>query len=164
MGLALSRSYNPQFTDADFYKCDTSTPIAIDVVIAALPDQLIQEGTFGKDRSGIRPDGTLEHDPVDGAEECLIVRLKVDDTLEPTWQIVRPGEDDGRAISATQRQRLGFFRVGEYIDLHLRWARASALAGMTENRSDATSVILDAQRKARQAVFDAPPHRASADC
>lgn len=157
IGLALSRSYSSQFTDADFYECDIATPIVIEVAVAELPDQLVQESTFGKDRCGIGPGGNLEHDPIEGTEECLLVRLTVDDTLEPAWSIVRPGDEDGRPISASQRQRLGFFRVGEYVDRHLRWARASALTGMTENRSDAASVVLDAQRMARQAVFKAAP-------
>jgi putative ATP-dependent endonuclease of OLD family len=157
IGMALSRSYSTQFTDADFFEGDTSKPIVIEVVVTALPDQLVQESAFGKDRCGIRPNGDLDHDPVDGTDECLIVRLSVDATLEPTWHVVRPGEAVGSPISATQRQQLGFFRVGEYVDLHLRWARTSALTGMTEKRSDATSVILDAQRQARQAVFDAVP-------
>ena len=157
MGLVLSRSYRPQFSDADFYNCDTSQSIVIEAVVTHLPDGLVEERAFGKERSGLLADGTLVHDPVTNADECLIVRLTVDASLEPIWQVVRPGESEGRPISAAQRAQLGFFRVGEYVDLHLRWGRASALTALTESRSSASSAILDAHRETRRAVFAAPP-------
>jgi putative ATP-dependent endonuclease of the OLD family len=158
IGLALSRSYRPQFSDADFYRADTREPILIEVAVGELPLALAEERTFGFDRSGIDPSGKLHHDPSDGTEPCLLVRLTVDATLEPSWRVVRPGgEDDGQPISARQRQRLGFFRIGDAVDQHLRWGTASALSSMTEARTDAASVIVDAQRSARSAVFDAIP-------
>lgn len=157
LGLVLSPTYSPQFTDADFYGCSTAEPISIEAAITELPDHLVQESQFGKDRSGIAEDGTLVHDPVEGVEECLLLRLTVTEELEPKWEVVRPSDDIGRPISGTQRARLGFSRVGERVDVHLRWARTSALTGLTENRTGLPSVILAAQREARRAVFDAAP-------
>jgi len=159
MGLVLSPNYNPQFTDADFYAFDSSEPITIEAVVTDLPDGLIKESQLGKDRSGLQPDGTLVHDPLDGAEECLVVRLTVTADLEPTWEVVRPDSDEARPISASQRRQLGFFRLGERPDFHLRWGRGSALSGLTEGAGGASSVILDAQREARRAVFDADPNQ-----
>src|SRR4051794_14801835 len=153
LGLALSRSYRAQFTDADFYGCDTDKAIRIEVAVTELPDDLIQEKALGLDRSGIWPDGRLEHDPIEGTEECLLIRLEVDRALEPTWQVVRPGDDEGRSVTATQRQKLAFFRVGEYVDRQLRWSQASALSALTEGGTDATAVVVDAHRQARAAAF-----------
>lgn len=157
IGLVLSPNYSLQFTDADFFNFDTSMPLTIEAVITELPDSLVQESQLGKDRSGLQKDGTLVHDPLDGTEECLIIRLTVSADLEPTWEVARPGDVDSRPISASQRRQLGFFRVGERTDLHLRWARGSALSGLTEATEGASAVILDAQRQARQAVFAAEP-------
>lgn len=165
IGLVLSPSYNPQFTDADFYNFDLTRDIVIEAVVTELPDNLVKEGQLGKDRSGLRPDGTLVHDPVDDAEDCLVVRLAVTPDLEPTWEVVRPDSDDARPISASQRRQLGFFRLGERPDFHFRWARGSALSGLTEGGDGASSVILDAHREARTAVFKAEPnalHKAAA--
>ena len=158
IGLVLSPSYNPQFTDADFYNFELTRDIVIEAVVTDLPDNLVKEGQLGKDRSGLRPDGTLVHDPVDEAEECLVVRLTVTPDLEPTWEVVRPDSDDARPISASQRRQLGFFRLGERPDFHFRWARGSALSGLTDGGDGATSVILDAHREARAAVFAAEPN------
>lgn len=158
MGLVLSPSYNPQFTDADFFDFDLTRDIVIEAVVTELPDNLVKEGQLGKDRSGLMPDGTLVHDPVEDAEECLVVRLTVTPDLEPTWEVVRPDSDDARPISASQRRQLGFFRLGERPDFHFRWARGSALSGLTDGGDGASSVILDAHRDARTAVFKAKPN------
>lgn len=153
IGMVLSPSYTVQFSDTDFFALDLSKNITIEAVVTELPDSLIKESQLGKDRSGLMPDGTLVHDPVDGAEECLIVRLTVTCDLDPLWEIVRPDSDDARPISAAQRRRLGFFRLGERPDFHLRWARGSALSGLTGGGEDASALAVDAQRKAREAVF-----------
>lgn len=158
IGLVLSPSYNPQFTDADFYNFDLTKDIVVEAVITELPDSLGKESQLGKDRSGLMPDGTLVHDPVDDAEECLVVRLTVTQDLEPNWEVVRPDSDDARPISASQRRQLGFFRLGERPDFHFRWARGSALSGLTNGGNGASSVILDAHRGARAAVFKAEPN------
>lgn len=159
IGLALSRSYRPRFGDADFHHCNTEEPIKIEVAVAELPDALIAEQSLGKDRSGIEPDGAFQHDPQEGTEECLIVRMVVDRTLEPRWTVVRPeeGTDEGKPISAAQRQALGFFRVGEDSDSHLRWGRGSALNEVSEDSDEAGGVVLAAHREARIAAFDAIP-------
>lgn len=105
IGLVLGPSYNPQFTDADFYEFDITKDVVIEAVVTELPDNLVKESQLGKDWSGLMPDGTLVHDPVDDADECLIVRLTVTPDLEPTWEVVRPESDDARPISASQRSK-----------------------------------------------------------
>jgi putative ATP-dependent endonuclease of the OLD family len=158
IGLVLSPNYNLQFTDADFFGFDLTRNIVIEAAVTGLPDNLIKESQLGKDRSGIMPDGTLVHDPLDEAEECLVVRLTVTPELDPMWEVVRPDSDDGRPITHSQRRQLGFFRLGERPDFHLRWARGSALSGLTDGGDGASSVILDARREARAAVFNAQPN------
>jgi putative ATP-dependent endonuclease of the OLD family len=157
IGLVLSPNYNLQFTDADFHGFDLARNILIEAVVTDLPHNLVKESQLGKDRSGIMPDGALVHDPVDAAEECLVVRLTVTPELDPTWEVVRPDSDDARPITASQRRQLGFFRLGERPDFHLRWARGSALSGLTDGSDGASSVVLGAHREARQAVFNAEP-------
>lgn len=157
IGLVLSPNYSPQFTDVDFYGFDLTKNIVIEAVVTDLPDNLVRESQLGKDRSGVMPDGTLVHDPVDEAQECFVIRLTVTPDLDPTWEVIRPGSDDVRLITASQRRQLGFYRLGERPDLHLRWARGSALSDLTDDGNGASSVILDAQREARAAVFNTSP-------
>lgn len=158
LGHVLTSRYNVSFTDADFYDCDSSVPLVIEAVIVDLPTALIEERSHGKNRSGIHDDGSLEHDPLEEADvrECLIVRLTVDQTLEPLWEVVRPTETEGERITAAERAQLGFFRIGDYVDQHLRWGRGSALSSLTSSKTDATHAVVEAQRQARQAVRDLP--------
>lgn len=154
IGFVLSSRYNLSFTDADFHACDTLKPIVIEATVTDLPDALVEERSHGKNQSGIRPDGSFEHDPLDedDVEACVIVRLTVDETLEPVWEVVRPGEESGFRITASERARLGFFRIGDSADAHLRWSRGSALSGLTASKTEATYAVVDAQRRARAAV------------
>lgn len=158
IGLVLSPNNNPQFTDSDFYGFDLTRNIVVEATITDLPDSLVKESQLGKDRSGIMLDGTLVHDPVDEAEECLVIRLIVTPELDSTWEVIRPESEDARPITASQRRQLGFSRLGERPDFHLRWARGSALSGLTAGNEGASSVILDAHRHARSAVFSSDPN------
>lgn len=154
LGLVLTSRYNVTFTDADFHDCDASVQIVIEAVVVDLPTSLIEERAHGKNRSGIYADGTLEHDPIeaDGVAECLILRLTVDATLEPVWEVVRPGEPEGDRITAAQRGQLGFFRIGDFVDQHLRWGRGSALSNLTASKTDVSHAVVEAQRQARAAI------------
>jgi len=157
LGLVLSRSYAPQFTDADFFDCDTSRYIDIQATVAELPNELIRLDRFGRLISGINDEGDVVPDLMEGYEECLVVRLKVDGSLEPEWDVIRLGNSEPARISANLRRLFAFYRLGEQPDLHLRWSRQSALTAMTEQRDTAPNIILDAHRAARESIFKDPP-------
>lgn len=154
IGLVLTPRYNVVFTDADFHNADTAKPIVIEAVVVDLPDSLVDERAHGKNRSGIRTDNTLTHDPVDddSVEECLVVRLTVTADLEPVWEVVRPAEDVGERMTASERGQLGHFRIGDNFGQNLRWGRGSALTMLTQSKSGATHALVEAQRQAREAV------------
>src|SRR5260370_10165244 len=94
ISLVLSSRWNIQFTDADFHDCDIEDPIVLRVVVGDLPSRMLREDSYGYELSGLMPNGDLVHDPEDGTESCVIVQLRVTDTLEPVWTVVRPGEED----------------------------------------------------------------------
>lgn len=155
LGAALSSRFNLAFSDSDFYAADPSRPITITVAVSDLPDKLVREQSQGKNRAGIRTDGTLEREPLSDpdVDDCLLIRLRVGSDLEPIWSVIRGLDDDeGERITANERAALGFFRVGEYANSHLRWGRGSALTGLTEADSGAGQALVEAQRKARAAV------------
>jgi putative ATP-dependent endonuclease of the OLD family len=155
LGLVLSSRYNVSFTDAEFYDCNPEQPIQITAVVTDLPDALVKERSHGKNRSGIRSNGDLVNDPVDDydVEECLVIRLRVDADLEPIWEVIRPGDEAGEFISASDRAKLGFFRIGDFADAHLKWSRSSALSSLTSSKTEATHAVVEAHRQARQAII-----------
>lgn len=154
IGAVLHPNYTLPVTDADFHHGDTSDPIRIVAVITDPPEQLLTENQLGPDCSGLTDGGELVHDASDDTTTCLVIQLLVGQDLEPGWTVERPDEpDSGRPISAAQRRALGFFRLGEFSNTHLRWSRTSALASFTE-KSAGKQALLTAQRSARTAVFD----------
>jgi putative ATP-dependent endonuclease of the OLD family len=166
IGLVLSSRWNISFSDADFYGCNVDLPIVLQVVVGDLPPQMLRDDTLGYDLSGFRPDGTLLNEPDEGCESCLIIQLRVTDTLEPVWTVVRPDGDDQCTIGVGARERFGLFRVDERIETHLRWGRGSALTRLTASKSGAEATVISAHRAARDAVFaqsDGPLHEAAAE-
>lgn len=158
VSLVLSPRWNIPFSDADFYNCQVGQPIVLRAVIGDLSPQLLRDDAQGLDLSGLRADGELLHDPEDGTEPCLVIQLKVTDSLEPAWTVVRPGaDDDGVPFGARARENLGLFRVDERVEAHLRWGRTSALTRLTARKSGADAVVTSAHRAARDAVFGTPP-------
>lgn len=166
IGLVLSPRWNIPFSDADFYNCKVDLPIVLQAVVGDLPPHMLRDDALGYNLSGIRLDGTLINEPDEGSESCLIVQLRVTETLEPTWTVVRPNGEELDSISAAARERFGLFRVDERIETHMRWGRGSALAKLTANRSGAEAAVTSAHRAARDAVFalvDGPLYDAAAE-
>lgn len=166
IGLVLSPRWNLTFSDADFYDCKVDLPIILQAVVSDLPPHMLRDDTMGYDLSGLMPDGTLTNEPEEGSESCLIIQLRVTDTLEPAWTVVRPDGEEQGSISAAMRERFGLFRVDERIETHLRWGRGSALTKLTANKSGAEAAVTSAHRAAREAVFgesEGPLHEAAAE-
>lgn len=158
ISLVLSPRWNVPFCDADFYNCQVGEPIVLRAAIGDLPPRVLREDAYGLELCGLRPDGELVHDPENGTEPCLLIQLKVTESLEPGWSVVRPGSgDDGVPFNARAREELGLFRVDERIETHLRWGRSSALTRLTAKGSGADAVVTSAHRAARAAVSAAPP-------
>lgn len=106
----LSPGWNVQFTDADFCICQVDEPIVLQVVIGDLPPRLLRDDIQGFELTGLLSSGELVHDPEDGAEPCLVIQLKVTDSLEPAWTVIRPcSGDDGVPISARARKTMVSF-------------------------------------------------------
>lgn len=156
INLVLSPRWNVPFSDADFYKGNVEQPIVLQVVVGDLPARVLRDDAQGYELCGLKPDGTLTEEPEDGTEPCVMVQLKVTDTLEPVWTVVRPGhEDEGGTIGVGARSDFGLFRVDEHAATHLRWGRGSALVRLTVKDRGAEAAVISAHRAARQAVFDA---------
>lgn len=167
VGLVLSPRWNVPFADTDFHAGNTQEAIVLKVVIGDLPGRLLRDDAHGYDLCGLQPNGDLMEEPEDGAEPCVMVQLKVTETLEPAWTVVRPGhEDEGAPISAAARADFGLFPVDDHVEAHLRWGRSSALTKLTDKDSGAQAAVTTAHRAARKAVFDldaTPLHLAAAE-
>ncbi|SDT80493.1 ATP-dependent nuclease [Actinoplanes derwentensis] len=156
IALVLTPRWGVQFTDADFHAGNLAEPIVLQLVVGDLDGTMLADSLFGLDLCGLTGDGQLVHDPVDGAEPCVMLQLRVDEELEPEWTVVRPGSvEPGQPVSAAKRKALGLFRIDDRVDTHLRWGRGSALSRMTDAGGSGRAVTL-ASRAARDAIFNGP--------
>lgn len=155
ISLCLSARWNVEFGDADFYGGRPDEPIQIELVLTELPSHLLALDNFGLNLRGIDGDGLLTDEP-HGVQEALCVRLMVDRSLEPQWYVVPSETGEPVRLSARQREHFGVLRVSDDARLHLRWSRGSALLRLTGDTEELPLILAEAQRHAREAIFDNP--------
>lgn len=137
------------FGEGDFRGCDTSRPIKIEVTIAELSRPLLSDEKFGLYIRGFAPDGTLRDEPEDGDEAVLTVRLTVDATMEPVWEIVNDRTPYPRTMSNRDRALLRVVRLTGDDARHLTWGQGSILSKLTESGDEAAQQLAEAYRVAK---------------
>lgn len=124
----LSPSWNMTFSDLDFYNQNTTIPIEIEVTLKELPSELLKESKYG-----LYIQNDLDED-VSQKELSIIVKLTVDETLEPHWVVkARVGTDiDDKSISGADRALIGVNFITDYTDNQFAYNRQSPLYALTE--------------------------------
>jgi putative ATP-dependent endonuclease of OLD family len=166
ISYALSPRWSLPIHDGDFHNGDTSQPIEIQVTVTHLPPELLAEKKYGLFLRGWSPQEGIRDDPLADDELALTIRLRIDESLEPSWTVVKEAGQKSKPITAADRMALQLFRVDDgHIDQHLGWGRGSALAAMTGDGPKILTIVAEAHRKARAAVFDGanPQLQAAAD-
>jgi len=137
------------FGEGDFRGCDTSRPIKIEVTIAELSRPLLSDEKFGLYIRGLAPDGTLRDEPEDGDEPVLTVRLTVDATMEPVWEVVNDRTPYPRTMSNRDRALFRVVRLTGDDARHLTWGQGSILSKLTESGDEAAQQLAEAYRVAK---------------
>ena len=124
----LSPSWNMTFSDLDFHNQNTTTPIEIEATLKELPNELLKESKYG-----LYIQNDLDED-VGQKELSIIVKLTVDETLEPHWVVrARVGTDiDDKPISGADRALLGVNFITDYTDNQFAYNRQSPLYALTK--------------------------------
>lgn len=137
------------FGEADFRDCDTSRSIKIEVTIAELSRPLLSDEKFGLHIRGLAPDGTLRDEPEDGDEAVVTVRLTVDATMEPVWEVVNDRASYPRTMSNRDRALFRVVRLTGDDARHLTWGQGSILSKLTESGDEAAQQLAEAYRTAK---------------
>ena len=149
----LGDRWNILFSDADFYNVDTSKEISIAAVLVDIPTPLRKESAFGLWLSGVDAQGKLHQDPEDDCAPALIVRLCVDESLEPKWTVSRV-DGQTQTLNSAQRRHFSTFKVDDRNDTQLRWSRTSALGRMSAEDGGDRVALAAASRAASQALAE----------
>ena len=153
---ALRRAFHPQwnmpFDDADFFLCNPTNPIKIEVVLGELPDEFRDLAKYGHWLCGWNMvDLTRADEPGDDLEDALRVRLSVSDDLEPVWLVIKSDDGEGIQFKASDRAKVAVSLIGAISDRHLTWSRGSILSRLTDT-DNITSSLAGAARAAKAAV------------
>lgn len=98
--------------DSDFYGVRCDQPVVIEATVGELPGRLLRDDRFGLELRGWTPEGQLRDEPEDDDELVLTIRLTVDGSLEPRWEVVNNRQPEPRPIYQRDREALGVTRLG----------------------------------------------------
>ena len=152
---AIEATLSPRwvtFMEADFLDCDTSNFIQIEVTIGELSNNLKSDERFGTFVRGWTKENVLRDEPISDDEEVLTVRLTVDATMEPVWELVREDLDRPKILSNRDRALFGLVRLSGSDSRHLAWGQGSVLARLTDNTEETARRLAGAYRTARSSA------------
>ena len=156
--LCLGARRNVQFSDADFFGLDITTPISVTLTLGDLDDSMRTLESFGAFLRGYHANtGVVEDEPSAGAEVVLCLNLTVASDLEPSWTLVSDrAAQQGivKTLAWKDRVALAPTRIGALADFYLGWQRGSVLNRISEERADASAALVKAARDARSAFGD----------
>lgn len=136
-------------TDTDFYSCDISEPIEITASIAEIPAALQKENKFGlylRDSSKALS-GDINDEPTDDGIIILTIRLTIDKSLEPKWEVIT-NRTEPRSISQKDRRLLSFGVVGFDHEKDFQWGRGSILQKYADSQDALHNAFTKAMRAA----------------
>lgn len=145
-----SRWYS--FMEPDFANCDTTGTIAIEVTVGELSKSLKSDERFGLYIRGWTSADDLRDEPEDGDEAVLTVRLTVDASMEPVWELVCDRVDDPRTLSNRDRTLFGLVRLAGEDARHLTWGQGSVLSRLTDDSDEAAQRLAEAYGAARKSA------------
>lgn len=143
----LWTSWNVGATDNDFYNENLSKLIIITGFYAELPDKLIAEDKCGLflRNADIPLDDTTNDEPTDSISVSIAIRLTIDETLKPHWELVtnRKVKD----ISEHDRALLSIGLVGSNCSHDLVWGRYSVLQKYADSGDVLKNTYTEAMRE-----------------
>jgi len=156
--LCLGARRNVQFSDADFFGLDITTPISITLTLGDLDDTMRTLESFGAFLRGYHAStGIVEDEPSAGAEVVLCLHLTVASDLEPSWTLISDRSTQQgivKTLAWKDRVALAPTRIGALADFNLGWQRGSVLNRISEERADASAALIKAARDARSSFGD----------
>lgn len=133
---------------------NASGEIVIQATVVNPPPELLRFETFLSYTRGVDSStGTIVDEP-DSEEPALTIELRVDEFLEPIWQVVADRQANPAPIRASQRAKFGVTRLSSDGSTDLRWSRSSTLLRMTDDddHKPTTRRLLQAARVAKAAL------------
>lgn len=157
VSFVLSPSYSLRFYDSDFYGCDVNEPIEIIAHMVGLDERLLAK--YGDYIRGLFEGEILDNMELPNAiqsEPLLSIRLQVDKSLEPVWELVTGRDLEPKPINGSSRALFNVYKIGDYFDRHLSFTKGNPLYRMYQDAHPEeevnSSVVNDIIRSSKQGV------------
>lgn len=144
--------WNLNIVNSDFYNCDTTNTIKIELTIGEIPEYFMQEDTFGlyirkfvKDLS--------DDEPKESDEVFLTIQLIINDSFEPEWKVIT-NRGMEKIISYKERAKLCISRVGENIDKDFFIGRNSILKKYINDTKELDSQLIKILQSIKEQNID----------
>lgn len=159
LDYALAPRTSLSIVDSDFFNQNVNENIVIQVTLTDWDEsdedvrRFFQESKYAQYKCGLNDAGPL---PEPGDVVAVSVSLRVDESLEPKWHIVK-GRDEGeetekKPIYSSDRAVLGLSRIDIYSDFHFTWGRNTILTRLSsESEGNLASVLSKLARDMREA-------------
>ena len=154
--LCLGARRNLQFFDTDFFGLKIDNPICITLAIGDLDDSMKSIDNYGLFlRSYNLKTNLIEDEPSEEKETDIILSLNlcVAKDLDPVFTLLSDrARSQGvvKTLSWKDRVALEPARIGTYANFNFNWQRGSVLNRITDERLQASHVLIDALRNARE--------------
>lgn len=157
ISLVLSPNKYERFYDNDFYNCDVSNPIEIEVSISDFPNELINVDKFGLHIRGLDANNNIHDELEDDHVQILTIKLIVESDLEPKWFVVN-GRQEPKPISYYYIAKLNVFIVTDYLERHFSWTKGGPLYALLQNSVDSIDfkIISDVFKELKEKIDNHP--------
>jgi hypothetical protein len=91
----------------------------------------------------------LRDEPEEDDEPVLTVRLTVDSTMEPVWELICDRSEEPRTLSNRDRALFGLVRLAGEDARHLAWGQGSVLSRLTGDSTEAGARLAEAYQAAK---------------
>lgn len=153
--LVFYPRHDASFSEADFHNFDISKPILIEATIDEFSEDLRADNRFGMLLRGWQND-KVQPEPLSGDASVLSLRLRVDDNMEPKWQIFTNDHREEKDIQSADRVKLGVSQLGDRPEQHMVWGRNSALLRLTDGNYGDNTLVNKLNRIVRDAALQLP--------
>lgn len=124
--FALYPSWNLSITNTDFYQCDLSNPIKIQVTLGNLPEYFFSEDTFGLYLKKYVTSELENDEPETDDEVFLTIQITINELFESEWKVIT-NRGIEKTINYKERSMLQIARIGENIEKDFYIGRNSIL-------------------------------------
>lgn len=138
------------FSEPDFTGADTAKTITIEATVGELSGGLKSDERFGLYIRGWTKSGELRDEPQDDDEPVLTVKLTVDASMEPSWELVCDRAGAPRGLSNRDRALFGVVRLAGDDARQLAWGQGSVLSRLTGDSAEAAGRLALAYKAARE--------------